>query len=85
MSEKKDPFWGTTSHGTVIHLFIWDDDRQTMVAACMQHRRSRPVPKSVFHIPDCNEHHPGICPDCGKRCKVHLPPDSSKSSISSNS
>jgi hypothetical protein len=85
LSERRDPFWGTTSHATMVHLFVWDDVRGKMVPACMLHRLSRPVPKTVFAIPDCHAHHPGACPDCAKRSKVHLPPKSSKSSISSKS
>jgi hypothetical protein len=85
LSERKEPFWGTTSHATMIHLFVWDEERQKMVPACRLHRRSRPVPKTVFLIPDCHEHHPGACPDCAKRSKVHLPQPPQKSSISSKS
>ena len=81
------PFWGTTTHSTVVHLFVWDEGRKKMVPACMLHRMSRPVPKRVFPVDGCHKDHPGACPDCAKRSMIYLPvpvvsQKSSKSSIS---
>jgi hypothetical protein len=71
MNKKREPFWGTTSHGTIIHLFVWDVIRQMMVPACRLHQPSRPTPKRVWPVDGWSLDHPATCPSCARRVHVY--------------
>jgi len=69
--EKREPFWGTTSHATLIHLFVWDVIREMMVPACRLHQPSRQTPKRAWPVEVCSPDHPAICPCCARRAYVY--------------